>query len=84
MKCGLGRVWPFYSLSVLFQGKDKTKGKFYAITCHEDTDRTYKHSCTLSLTSALGGGGWLTPRPGRFTPRNDSIPVVQEIKTAGV
>ena len=25
-------------------------------------------SSTLSLTSALDGGGWLTPRPGRFTP----------------
>jgi hypothetical protein len=25
-------------------------------------------SSTLSLTSALNMGGWLTPRPGRFTP----------------
>ena len=23
------------------------------------------------LTSALDGGGWLRPRPGRFTPEND-------------
>ena len=26
------------------------------------------YSSTLSLTSALDGGGWLTPRPGRFNP----------------
>jgi hypothetical protein len=25
-------------------------------------------SSTLSLISALDGGGWSTPRPGRFTP----------------
>ena len=28
----------------------------------------YSYSSTLSVTSALEGGGWLTPRPGRFTP----------------
>ena len=28
-----------------------------------------KHSSILSLTSALDVGGWLTPRPGCFTPR---------------
>ena len=26
------------------------------------------YSSTISLTSALEGGGWLTPRPGRFIP----------------
>jgi hypothetical protein len=31
---------------------------------------------TLSLTSALHGGGWSTPRPGRFTPDKDPIPIV--------
>ena len=25
------------------------------------------HSSTLSLTSALGGNEWSTPRPGRYT-----------------
>jgi hypothetical protein len=28
-----------------------------------------RYSSTLSLTSALDEGGWSTPRPGRFTPR---------------
>jgi len=35
------------------------------------------HRFTLSLTSALDGGGW-PPRPDRFTPGNEPIPTVQE------
>jgi len=27
-----------------------------------------RYTFTLSLTSALDGGGWLRPRPGHFTP----------------
>jgi hypothetical protein len=30
------------------------------------------YSSTLSLTWALDGGGWLTPRPGRFTPEKET------------
>jgi len=30
------------------------------------------------LTSALGGGEGSASRPGRFTPRKDSEPIVQE------
>ena len=29
------------------------------------------YSCTLPSTSALDGGGWSAPRPGRFTPGKD-------------
>jgi hypothetical protein len=29
-------------------------------------------------TLALGGGGWSAPRPGRFTPAKDPVPIVQE------
>jgi hypothetical protein len=36
----------------------------------------YKYSSTLSLTSALDGGGWLTPRSGRFVLGNDPVPIV--------
>jgi hypothetical protein len=32
----------------------------------------------LSLTSALDGGGWSTPRTGRFTPGKETVPEVQE------
>jgi hypothetical protein len=28
------------------------------------------------LPSAVDGDGWLTPRPGRFTPGNDTVPIV--------
>jgi len=36
------------------------------------------YSSTLSLTSAQDGGGWSTPRPGRFTPDKDPVRIVQE------
>ena len=36
------------------------------------------HSSTLSLTSALDGGGWSTPLLGRFTPWKDQLPNVYE------
>ena len=36
------------------------------------------YSSTLSLTSALDSGEWLTPRADRFTPGNDAVPIVQE------
>jgi len=36
------------------------------------------YNSTLSLTSALDWGGWLTPRPGRLTPVKDPVTIVQE------
>ena len=30
------------------------------------------YSTTLTSTSALDGGGWSTPRPGRFTPGKET------------
>ena len=36
------------------------------------------YSSTLPSTSALDGGRWSTPRPGRFTPGKDPIPIVKE------
>ena len=35
-----------------------------------------QYSSALSLSSALDGGGWLRPRPGRFTPVNNPVPIV--------
>jgi len=37
-----------------------------------------RYSSTLSLISALDGGGWSTPRPGRSIPGKDRLPIVQE------
>jgi hypothetical protein len=31
-----------------------------------------KYSCAFTLTSALDGGGWLTPLPDRFTPGKET------------
>ena len=43
------------------------KGKVLLRTSHEGPEGEQRYSCTLSLTLALDGGGWSTPRPGRFT-----------------
>jgi hypothetical protein len=40
------------------------------------------YSSTLSLTSVLDRGGWLTPRTGRFTHGKDPLPIVQEAEWA--
>ena len=36
------------------------------------------YSSTLPSNSALDGGGWSTPHPGRFTPGKGPVPIVQE------
>ena len=36
------------------------------------------YSSTISLTSALDGVGWLTPRAGRLTPGRDPVRRVKE------
>ena len=33
----------------------------------------------LSLTSELDGGGWSTPRPGRFTPAKTRYPLYSRV-----
>jgi hypothetical protein len=38
----------------------------------------WTYSCTIPLTSALDGSGWLTPRPGRFIPGNDTVLILYE------
>jgi hypothetical protein len=35
-------------------------------------------TCTLPSNSALDGGGWSRPRPGRFTAGEDLVATVQE------
>jgi hypothetical protein len=42
-----------------------------SLTNHEGAVAECKYSGTLSLTSALDGGGWSTLPLGLFTPRND-------------
>jgi hypothetical protein len=54
----------------------KGNGKFHPRTGHEGPEGEQMCSSTLSLTSVLDGGGWSTPRPGRFTPGEDPVPIV--------
>jgi len=48
-----------------------SKNKFHPKTGHEDTEREYSYSSTLSLTSVLDASGWSTPTPGSFTPERE-------------
>ena len=50
------------------------KGKAHPRTRHEGPDGECRYSSTLSLTSALDGGCWSKPGPGRFNPGNDPVP----------
>ena len=56
----------------------KGKGKVHPRTGHEGPEGEQRYSSTLTLISALDGGGWSTPRPGRFTPGKDPVPTVQD------
>ena len=46
----------------------KDKGKIRPRTDYEGPEEEQSYISALSLTSALRWGGWLTPRPARFTP----------------
>ena len=47
----------------------KCKREVHPITGHEGQEGEMRYSSTLSLSSALdGGGGWSTPRSGHFIP----------------
>jgi len=64
------------SSSLLLRIKDKGKGKTHPRTGHEGPEGEQMYSSTFPSTSALDVGGWSTPRPGRFTPEKDPVPVV--------
>jgi hypothetical protein len=46
------------------------EGIVHPRTDHEVPEDEYRYSSTLSLISALDGGGWSTTGPGRFTPQD--------------
>jgi hypothetical protein len=58
--------------------RHKVKVKFTLEQATKAQRGEKRYSSTLSLTSALDGGRWLTPHPGHFTPRKDPVPIVQE------
>jgi len=59
------------------KGKDKgkPKGKVGPRAGHEGPNGE-KCRSSLYLTSALGAGGWSTPRSGRFTPGKELVTIV--------
>jgi hypothetical protein len=59
-------------------GTGKGKGKVHPRTGHEGPQGEKGYSSTLPLISALDGGGWSTPQPGRFTPGKDPLTIVLE------
>jgi hypothetical protein len=61
-----------------FLPQSKGKGKGHPRTGHEGPEGDQLYSSTLPSTSALDGGGWSAPRPGRFTLWKDPVPIVQE------
>ena len=54
-------------------------GKFGPITGNEGPKGEQRYNSTLSLTSSLDVGGWLTPRPGRFTPGMTRYPLYRRL-----
>ena len=54
-----------------FTGEEHIKGKVRPREGHKGLERDQMYGSTLSLTSALYAGGWLTQRPGRFTSRKE-------------
>ena len=69
-----------------FRGKISGKGKGEVLLRigHEGPEGEQMYSSTLPSTSALDGGGWSTPQPGRFTPGKDPVPTVSETGWAAV
>ena len=61
----------------VLSGSTIGKGTVHPSTDHEGPEGEQMYSSTLPSTSALDGGGWSTPRLGRFTPGKDPVPIVQ-------
>jgi hypothetical protein len=58
---------------VKFRIKVKKKSTFRPKKGQEGPQGLQRYSSTLSLTSALDGGGWLTARPSRFTSGKETL-----------
>ena len=56
--------------------KIKVKVKFTLQPAMKAHMGKYKCTRTLSLTSELDGGGWLTPCNGCFNSKNDTVHIV--------
>jgi len=59
----------------LFNG-NLTIDKVHSQTGHEGAEMKQRNSSTLSLTRALDGSGWSTPRPGQLSSEYDPVLIV--------
>jgi hypothetical protein len=66
---------PICSTVLIYKGR----GKVHPRTGHEGPEGEWKYNSTLSLTSALDGGGWSTPRRGRFTLGKTRYPLYRRL-----
>jgi hypothetical protein len=64
-------------------GQKLKEAKVHRRTVHEVPEVGQRYSSTLSLTPALDGGGWLTPRPGRFNHGKVPVPILQYRRLGG-
>jgi hypothetical protein len=64
--------------------KSQDKSRVYPRRGHKGPEGEYRYSSTLFLTLVLDldGGVWSTPCPGRITPREDPVPIVQDVGCA--
>jgi hypothetical protein len=79
----LGKIPPFLTVrkpyeSIKIIPSCFVKSKGYPITGHQGPRGGVEVYLYSFSTLALGEGGWSAPRPGRFTPWKDSVPIVQE------
>jgi hypothetical protein len=66
-----------------FQTRGTIKGKGHPITGHVGPEGKYRYSYTPSLTSALDGRRWSTPRPGPlYAQERDPVPTVKKAEWA--
>ena len=71
-------TWHFSDIPCCLFKMVKVKVKDHLRTGYEGPEVEQMYSSTLPSTSTPDGGRWSTPRPDRFTPGKDPVPIVQE------
>jgi len=69
----LKRIGKVFTSKFVGTGPSSYKKRIYRAAVSQSLRNTglegqYSYNSIISLTSVLYGDGWLTPRPGRFTP----------------
>jgi len=75
MFCGWTKLLAPALTIYLYASPLKGKGKVHPITGHEGSEVEWRYGSTLSLISALYGGGWSTTCPGHLSPGKKWYPL---------